>query len=90
MDMLKAVDRMMLVNTPTGQHIGLSIELDFDTVLKVLLDEGVFETKKGRSHRHFLNFVPDLFLSLKKKPKPYKKFHSGSSKGGEQQVFNNR
>ena len=75
MDMLKAVDTMVQVKTPSGRHSGPNLQLDFDAILKVLVNEEVFQTKKGRKHKHFPNFIADPFLSLKKKPKPYRKFH---------------
>ena len=75
MDMLKAVDTMVQVKTPSGRHSGPNLQLDFDAILKVLVNEDVFQTKKGRKHKHFPNFIADPFLSLKKKPKPYRKFH---------------
>jgi len=75
MDMLKAVDTTLHVKTPSGRHIGPNIKHDFQLILKVLSDEEVFLTKKNRKHKHFPNFQSDPFLPLKKKPKPYKKFH---------------
>jgi len=75
MDMLKAVDTTLHMKTPSGRHIGPNIKLDFELILKVLSDEEVFLTKKNRKHKHFPNFQSDPFLPLKKKPKPYKKFH---------------
>ena len=75
MDMLKAVDTMVQVKTPSGRHSGPNLQLDFDAILKVVVNEEVFQTKKGHKHKHFPNFIADPFLSLKKKPKPYRKFH---------------
>ena len=74
MDMLKAVDTMVQVKTPSGRHIGPNLKLDFESILKVLVQEEVFQTKKGRKHKHFPNFVSDPFLSLKKKPKSFHKW----------------
>ena len=75
MDILKTVDSVVHVKTPSGRQIGPNIDLDFESILKVLLDENVFVTKKGRKHKHFSHFKSDPFLSLKKKLKPYAKFH---------------
>ena len=88
--MLKTVDKIAHVKTPSGRHIGPSLKLDFEMVLKVLLEEELLKTKEGRIHKHLSNFVLDPFISLKKpkpkpkpkptlkpapKPAPYEKFH---------------
>ena len=51
MDMLKAVDTMVQVKTPTGCHIGPNLKLDFESILKGLVQEEVFQTKKGHKHK---------------------------------------
>ena len=38
MDMLKAVDTMVQVKTPSGQHSGPNLKLDFDAILKLLVN----------------------------------------------------
>lgn len=55
MEMLKTADTMLHVKKPSGRHIGPNTQLDFMTILKVLVEQEVFQVKKGRSHKNLVN-----------------------------------
>ena len=67
-DILKQVDSVLSVKTPSGRHIGPSLQKDFDTILHTLLKEGVFQVIDGRMHHNFPHFTSDPFSKIRKKP----------------------
>ena len=74
MDVLKVVDTTLHVKTPSGRHIGPNIKVDFESILKILLDEEVFQIKSNRGHKNIPNFTSDPFSSTKKKPQSLQKW----------------
>lgn len=52
-DLMKKVDAITHVKSPSGHHVGPSIDKDFSTVLKLLLKEQIFERQPGRYHSEF-------------------------------------
>ncbi len=67
-DMLEAVNHLLHVKTPSGRHIGPNVQKDFETALKVLQGEKVFEFKEGRKHKTFLKASSDPFIALRNNP----------------------
>ena len=73
-DMLTSIDKMAHVKKPCGRYITPSVVKDFDSVLKVLIDEEVFLEKDGRHHKSFPTFDTDPFTPLKKNPDAFKQW----------------
>ena len=59
------------IKKPSGRYIRPSEQRDFEVILKILVNEGVFTRKElGRGHKSLVNISSDPFISLKSNPKP--------------------
>ncbi len=73
-DMLKAIDGLLHVKTPSGRHVGPDLQKDLKTIFKVLTDEDVFECKDKRKHSAFPNYSSDPFAPIRYNPKAFQRW----------------
>ena len=73
-NILKGVDSLLGVKTPSGRHIGPSVQNSFAILLHTLQEEKVFQVVHGRVQRKFPNFTSDPFSKLRKNPAIFQKW----------------
>ena len=69
-ELLERFDSIIKIKKPSGRHIKPSEQKDFEVIVKILVNEGVFMKELGRGHKSFVNISSDPFASLKSNPKP--------------------
>ena len=69
-ELLERFDSIIKIKKPSGRHIKPSEQKDFEVIVKILVNEGVFRKELGRGHKSFVNISSDPFASLKSNPKP--------------------
>ncbi len=54
-ELLERFDTIIKIKKPSGEHIKPSEQNDFEVIVKILVNEGVFRKELGRGHKSFVN-----------------------------------